>query len=60
MGTRISLLTDVNLGESDASYFQVPEGYKVVKRQAGMFSGYVLTASQRERVSSPETTSNER
>ena len=61
MGTRTTLLTDITLGEPDPNYFQVPEGYKVVKRQPGLFSGIqpMAPASQPVRVSTPETPSNE-
>lgn len=36
-GTRTNTITDLNLGEPDAVYFQVPEGYKV--QQGGIPSG---------------------
>ena len=32
-GTRTTTLSEVNLGEPDASYFQIPEGYRIEDRQ---------------------------
>jgi len=30
-GTRTATMTEINLGEPDASFFQIPEGYRVEK-----------------------------
>jgi hypothetical protein len=33
MGTRTTTMTEVNVGEPDAKYFQIPEGYRVEERK---------------------------
>jgi hypothetical protein len=33
MGARTTTMTEVNLGEPDPAYFQIPEGYQLQKRK---------------------------
>lgn len=45
MGTRTTTLTEVHLGEPDAKYFQIPEGYRVEEHASPLVAPGVMSTS---------------